>query len=302
MDFTKVLRSRGLERRQAVIQAGRTRLRPIIMTTTAMIFGMLPLALGIGAGGEMRAPMARAVIGGLITSTLLTLLVVPVVYTLLDDAVARLRRRRARPAAVAAALALLFGFLLGPGAGNTLAQAAASSPAVKVLTLDEALAIAATQNRDVQKAREYQKWVRGKYTEERAAALPNVAFNATALRQFDDTQSKLFRDFSFGGDEGDDTAGLGEIFGGRQDIGVAQVSVTQTIFTWGQVGAAIRAARIGYQYAAVSAGGDQGRLDRVLRRRHREGADCHRRRERDAEGTAARGSAAKGAGRHRDRL
>jgi hydrophobic/amphiphilic exporter-1 (mainly G- bacteria), HAE1 family len=85
VDYTKVLRSRGLERREAIITAGRTRLRPIIMTTLAMIFGMLPLALALGAGSEMRAPMARAVIGGLITSTFLTLLVVPVVYSLLDD-------------------------------------------------------------------------------------------------------------------------------------------------------------------------------------------------------------------------
>ena len=60
------------------------RLRPILMTTLAMISGMLPLAFAIGAGAEMRAPMARAVIGGLITSTLLTLIVVPVVYTYLD--------------------------------------------------------------------------------------------------------------------------------------------------------------------------------------------------------------------------
>ncbi|MBE3076117.1 MAG: efflux RND transporter permease subunit, partial [Actinobacteria bacterium] len=93
VDFTKVLRGRGLDRRAAIIQAGRTRLRPIVMTTAAMIFGMLPLALGYGSGGEMRSPMARAVIGGLITSTLLTLVVVPVVYSLLDDASAWLRRR-----------------------------------------------------------------------------------------------------------------------------------------------------------------------------------------------------------------
>jgi HAE1 family hydrophobic/amphiphilic exporter-1 len=85
VDYTKVLKRRGMDRREAVITAGRTRLRPIMMTTLAMIFGMLPLALGIGQGAEMRAPMARAVIGGLITSTVLTLLVVPVVYTLLDD-------------------------------------------------------------------------------------------------------------------------------------------------------------------------------------------------------------------------
>jgi len=85
VDFAKVLRRSGLDRREAVIRAGRTRLRPILMTTSAMIFGMLPLALAIGQGAEMRAPMARAVIGGLVTSTLLTLLVVPVVYTVLDD-------------------------------------------------------------------------------------------------------------------------------------------------------------------------------------------------------------------------
>lgn len=85
VDFTKVLRSRGMNRTEAIITAGRTRLRPIMMTTLAMIFGMLPLALALGAGAEMRAPMARAVIGGLITSTFLTLLVVPVMYSFLDD-------------------------------------------------------------------------------------------------------------------------------------------------------------------------------------------------------------------------
>jgi HAE1 family hydrophobic/amphiphilic exporter-1 len=84
VDFTNHLRRDGLGRDEALIRAGSTRLRPIVMTTLAMIFGMLPLAFAIGAGAEMRAPMARAVIGGLITSTLLTLVVVPVVYTYLD--------------------------------------------------------------------------------------------------------------------------------------------------------------------------------------------------------------------------
>jgi hydrophobic/amphiphilic exporter-1 (mainly G- bacteria), HAE1 family len=93
VDFTKTLRSRGMSRREALITAGRTRLRPILMTTLAMMFGMLPLALALGQGAEMRAPMARAVIGGLITSTLLTLLVVPVVYTVLDDMGGWIRRR-----------------------------------------------------------------------------------------------------------------------------------------------------------------------------------------------------------------
>src|SRR3989339_91261 len=85
VDYAKVLRSRGMDRKEAIITAGRTRLRPIMMTTLAMIFGMLPLALAIGAGAEVRAPMARAVVGGLLTSTLLTLLVVPVMYTFMED-------------------------------------------------------------------------------------------------------------------------------------------------------------------------------------------------------------------------
>ncbi|MBV5338290.1 MAG: efflux RND transporter permease subunit [Deltaproteobacteria bacterium] len=86
VDYAKVLQRRdGMARREAVILAGRTRLRPIIMTTFAMVFGMMPLFLGLGAGAEGRAPMARAVVGGLLTSTLLTLLVVPVMYTLMDD-------------------------------------------------------------------------------------------------------------------------------------------------------------------------------------------------------------------------
>jgi HAE1 family hydrophobic/amphiphilic exporter-1 len=85
VDFTNQARAEGVPRHQALLRAGTTRLRPIVMTTLAMIFGMMPLAFAIGAGAEMRAPMARAVIGGLITSTLLSLLVVPVVYTFLDD-------------------------------------------------------------------------------------------------------------------------------------------------------------------------------------------------------------------------
>jgi len=85
IDFANQQREAGEGRTQALLTAARIRLRPIIMTTVAMIFGMIPLALAIGEGAEQRAPMAHAVIGGLITSTILTLFVVPVVYTLLDD-------------------------------------------------------------------------------------------------------------------------------------------------------------------------------------------------------------------------
>ena len=72
-------------REEALLAAGPTRLRPILMTASAACLGMLPLALAIGKGSEVQAPMATAVIGGLCTSTILTLFVVPVVYSLLDD-------------------------------------------------------------------------------------------------------------------------------------------------------------------------------------------------------------------------
>jgi hydrophobic/amphiphilic exporter-1 (mainly G- bacteria), HAE1 family len=84
-DFTNPFRAAGQDRAHAILEAGRIRLRPILMTTFAMVFGMIPLALDIGEGSEQRAPMAHAVIGRIITSTLLTLVVVPVIYTYLDD-------------------------------------------------------------------------------------------------------------------------------------------------------------------------------------------------------------------------
>ncbi|MBM3345183.1 MAG: efflux RND transporter permease subunit, partial [Betaproteobacteria bacterium] len=85
IDFVNQERRTGVARREAVLAAGRIRLRPILMTTLAMIFGMFPLALGLGEGAEQRAPMGQAVIGGVITSSLLTLVVVPVIYTYFDD-------------------------------------------------------------------------------------------------------------------------------------------------------------------------------------------------------------------------
>ena len=95
----------GLPRSEALLQAARVRLRPILMTTLAMVFGMLPLALALSEGAEQRAPMGQAVIGGVITSSLLTLVVVPVVYCYLDDLSTWTRHRwlRRRGSAAAAA-------------------------------------------------------------------------------------------------------------------------------------------------------------------------------------------------------
>jgi HAE1 family hydrophobic/amphiphilic exporter-1 len=85
IDFAKWARERGLPLREALIEAGRIRLRPIIMTTFALIAGMVPVAIGAGEGADFRAPLGRAVIGGTLTSTLLTLLVIPTVYEIMDQ-------------------------------------------------------------------------------------------------------------------------------------------------------------------------------------------------------------------------
>ena len=93
VDFANMAVRSGVERTQALIDAGKIRMRPILMTTLAMIFGMIPLALGIGEGAEQRMSMAQAIIGGIITSTILTLVIIPVVYTYIDDWSVKIQKR-----------------------------------------------------------------------------------------------------------------------------------------------------------------------------------------------------------------
>ena len=115
IDFAIRAREQGMERSAALLQAARVRLRPILMTTLAMIFGMLPLALALSEGSEQRAPMGQAVIGGVITSSLLTLVVVPVIYCWLDDLGAWFTRRLfGRPAPATAAATAHQGDLMPP--------------------------------------------------------------------------------------------------------------------------------------------------------------------------------------------
>lgn len=94
VDYVGLLRRKGMKRREALLAAGQARLRPIMMTSSTTILALLPLSLGFGEGAELRAPLAYAIIGGLVTSTILTLLVLPVAYDLID----RLRPRRRRGA------------------------------------------------------------------------------------------------------------------------------------------------------------------------------------------------------------
>jgi HAE1 family hydrophobic/amphiphilic exporter-1 len=84
VDLINQLQAQGMEKMAAIMEAGRTRLRPIIMTAMTTVLGLLPMAIGMGEGAEVRTPMAVTVIGGLLVSTMLTLIVIPVVYSLLD--------------------------------------------------------------------------------------------------------------------------------------------------------------------------------------------------------------------------
>lgn len=93
MDYANQLRRAGMKRTEAILKTGLVRLRPILMTTASTVLGMVPIAFGVGAGAELRQPMAVAIIGGLITSTLLSLVVVPVLYSLLEDGWKQLTQR-----------------------------------------------------------------------------------------------------------------------------------------------------------------------------------------------------------------
>ncbi|OYV97111.1 MAG: RND transporter [Acidobacteria bacterium 21-70-11] len=272
VDFTKVLRGRGMDRREALITAGRTRLRPIMMTTSAMIFGMLPLFFALGKGAEFRAPMARAVVGGLITSTLLTLVVVPVVYSLLDDFAEWLHRRMAGAKAevhAAAAVVLAVAIIGAMAASPALAQADQPVPAPtgdvpapgprtpnpepRILTLDQALAIAAAKNYDVKKAEEYRTYLEARYVQERAAALPHLALNGAVVRNYDASQQDFYKGFP---------PEFQALIAFQQDVRSASVSLNQALFTWGQVGAAIRGAKW-----ALATGDDQlRRFQQAVRR------------------------------------
>jgi HAE1 family hydrophobic/amphiphilic exporter-1 len=97
VDYTNTLRARGIEREEAILQANRTRLRPILMTTMMLVASMIPIALGQGAGAAGRASMAKVIIGGQILCLLLSLLVTPVSYSIFDDwSQGKFRRRKVK--------------------------------------------------------------------------------------------------------------------------------------------------------------------------------------------------------------
>ena len=96
VDYINLLRARGLELRQAVVQGGRIRIRPVLMTALTTILAMIPMALGIGEGAELRFPLARAVVGGLTVATFFTLVFIPVLYVVFETRIARRRNVRSK--------------------------------------------------------------------------------------------------------------------------------------------------------------------------------------------------------------
>jgi hydrophobe/amphiphile efflux-1 (HAE1) family protein len=179
VDRTNQVRRDGTPVKEALLLAGPVRLRPIVMTTVAMILGMLPSAIKTGDGSEFRSPIAIATIGGLITSTLLTLVVVPVAYLLLDRGLVRVRAWRRQPvpaglrvAARVTGVLLLLGLL---GAFWTVASAFAQDrPAAEPLTIDRALELAVSRNESLKATREAFLEQQANVAEARAAFLPSL--------------------------------------------------------------------------------------------------------------------------------
>jgi outer membrane protein TolC len=251
IDLTNEFVRQGMPVEQAILQAGPIRLRPILMTTMAMILGMLPSAMGRGEGGEFRAPISIATIGGLITSTALTLVVVPVAYLLLARVQARLKAWRSDPAArlhpaarvtgVVLLLALVgwfistasaFGQTLdAPPAGLAHRPAAASlqagGGAPLVLTFDAALARALSANENLKVAHEQVAESQARVAEARTNFLPQVNFSFlyTPAQRF-----PLIRipPGIFGPDEQTFQAGFA-----RQNV--MQLDLNQPIYTGGRL-------------------------------------------------------------------
>jgi outer membrane protein len=200
VDLTNQMRrEHGMGVVEALLHAGPIRLRPILMTTMAMILGMLPAAFGVGEGGEFRAPMSLATIGGLITSTLLTLVLIPVAYMLLDRIIVRVRAWRRAPtpgmaAAVRVGSVLLLIALLGGvfAVASAFAQAPTfapvpGSPASSIarletggqaggyaLTFDEALRMAYERNEELKIAEQRLRESQGRVSEAKANFLPSL--------------------------------------------------------------------------------------------------------------------------------
>ena len=180
------VREEGKSVKDAILIAGPIRLRPILMTTLAMILGMMPSALGRGEGAEFRAPISIATIGGLITSTALTLVVVPVAYLLLHRILLRFQAWRANPAAsvptpvrVAGMLLLVavLGWFISASAAFAQTMPNRVQPNAVELTFDQALSMALSNNESLKVAQEQVRESQGRVEEAKTNFLPTVNLN-----------------------------------------------------------------------------------------------------------------------------
>ncbi len=188
VDLTNQYVRDGLSVKDAILKAGPVRLRPILMTTIAMILGMLPSAMGRGEGSEFRSPISIATIGGLITSTLLTLVVVPVAYLLLARVVDRVRAWRAAPARVPQAVRVAGVVLLVAALGWLISAttAFAQSGGAVTLTFNQALERALSNNQGLKVAAERVVETQARVQESKTNFLPqvNLGYNFTPAQRF----------------------------------------------------------------------------------------------------------------------
>jgi len=266
VDYTNQLRREGLSVKDALLKAGPVRLRPIIMTTIAMILGMMPSAFGSGDGSEFRAPISIATIGGLLTSTLLTLVVVPVAYLLLDRALVRVKtwkeapmpawaRTAVRVTGVLVVIALLGAFLSvarafagGPSPAASAGQAQnpvpASATQAGTMTISRAVEMAVGRNEALKVDEERLHESQARVSEAKAAFLPSLNLNFL----YTPTQASPLLKIPAG------------VFGPNEQAfranmireNVMRFDLSQPIYTGG---------RLANAYAAQAAGEEASRLD-----------------------------------------
>jgi outer membrane protein TolC len=266
VDYTNQLRREGLSVKDALLKAGPVRLRPIIMTTIAMILGMMPSAFGNGDGSEFRAPISIATIGGLMTSTLLTLVVVPVAYLLLERGLARIRAWREAPlpawAKVAARVTGILVVIALIGAFLSVARAFAGPPSpagsarpsqnpapasvmqARPLTIDRAVELAVGRNESLKVTEERLRESHAHVSEAKAAFLPSLNLNFL----YTPTQASPLLKIPagvFGPNEQTFRANLT-----RQNV--MRFDISQPLYTGG---------RLSNAYAAQAAGEESSRLD-----------------------------------------
>jgi outer membrane protein TolC/preprotein translocase subunit SecF len=280
IDYINILRERGLELKEAVITGGRTRLKPILMTSITTILGLLPMALGLGTGAEIRAPMGRAVVGGLITSTAVTLVLIPALYWVIESRLQRARassgarRKKGKQLAFFALFSCLL--LIGPvlsaqeeetgtensaqdGAGKT----AAGGPP---LSLEDALSFGLANSETVKIDRHRIKEAEYGLYEARARKFPSLSLQASASYLTSPQDDVVVKEGELGtlpeyiGNDPFNPILLTSIplpdkdvvfiEGARNTYFQLKATLSQPIFTWGKINGAVDAAAYQQEIAA----------------------------------------------------